>query len=99
VAACGARGVPVALVISSGFSEAGDAGRQLQHELVDVARTHGIGIVGPNCQGVMNVTEDVAAGFGAPFSLRYRRGPVSVVSQSGGFGCGILVMASEEGLG
>lgn len=99
VAACGARGIPVALVISSGFAEADDAGKQLQRELVDVARSCGIRIVGPNCQGVMNIEEDMAAGFGAPFSLRYGKGPVSVVSQSGGFGCGILVMASEEGLG
>jgi len=99
LAACGARGVPVALVISSGFAEADDAGKQLQRELADVARTYGIRIVGPNCQGVMNIEDGMAAGFGAPFSLRYRKGPVSVVSQSGGFGCGILVMASEEGLG
>jgi acyl-CoA synthetase (NDP forming) len=99
VASCGTHGIPFALVISSGFAETDEAGKRAQRELVDVAGQHGIRVIGPNCQGMMNVTEDLAAGFGAPFSMRFRKGPVSVVSQSGGFGCGILVMASEEGLG
>lgn len=99
VASCGQRGVPFAVVVSSGFAEADAEGRRIQDELVAAAKRYGIRVVGPNCQGMMNITEGVAAGFGAPFSLRYKNGPLSVVSQSGGFGCAILILASEEGLG
>ena len=99
VRACGEKGVPFAIIISSGFSEANDEGRQAQEQIVAAAKRYGIGLIGPNCQGMINISENVAAGFGAPFTLPYRDGPVSVVSQSGGFGCAILMMADEEGLG
>lgn len=99
VRACGEKGIPFAIIVSSGFSEANDEGRQAQEQIVAAAQRYGIGLIGPNCQGMINVSEGVAAGFGAPFTVEYRDGPVSVVSQSGGFGCAILMMADEEGLG
>lgn len=97
--ACGAKGIPFAVIVSSGFAESDAAGRKAQLEIVDIARRYGVGVIGPNCQGLMNITDGVAAGFGTPFTRRYRDGPVSVLSQSGGFGGAILMMADEEGLG
>lgn len=96
---CGAKGVPFALIVSSGFAETDAGGQRAQQEIVDIARRHGIGLIGPNCQGLMSIPGRVAAGFGAPFTLRYREGPVSVISQSGGFGGAIMMMAAEEGVG
>lgn len=99
VRACGEKGIPFAIIVSSGFAEANDEGRRAQQQIVATAQRYGVGLIGPNCQGMINVSEGVAAGFGAPFTLPYRDGAVSVVSQSGGFGCAILMMADEEGLG
>jgi len=96
---CGAKGIPFALIVSSGFAEAGPAGARMQQDVVAIARRHGIGVIGPNCQGLMDVAGRVSAGFGAPFTLRYREGPVSVISQSGGFGGAIMMMADAEGVG
>jgi acetyltransferase len=45
---CGNLGVGAAIVLSAGFSEVGNAGAALQSEIVYVARTHGIVLVGPN---------------------------------------------------
>src|SRR5207244_3054811 len=43
----GAAGVRSAMVVSSGFAEAGEEGRALQDELTAVARRHKLPILGP----------------------------------------------------
>ena len=99
LAACGEKGVPFAIIYSSGFAEMGEAGKNAQQDIIVTAQRYNIGVIGPNCQGMINVAESVSAGFGSPFSIGYRNGPVSMVSQSGGFGCAVLMMADEEGIG
>lgn len=96
---CGVKGIPFAIIVSSGFAETDDAGRALQAEVEAIASRYAIGVIGPNCQGMLSVSERMAAGFGTPFQQTYREGPVSLVSQSGGFGGAMLMLAHEEGLG
>ena len=95
---CGAKGVPYVIIFSSGFSEVGGGGVDLQRELAEIAREHDIGVIGPNCQGMINVADSVFAGFGSIFSSDYEPGPVSMVSQSGGFGFSVMNLSSEGGL-
>ena len=94
---CGRKGVPYVVVFSSGFSEIGGAGVALQQELVDIAREFDIGVVGPNCQGMINIADRVYAGFGSIFNSDYEPGAVSMVSQSGGFGYSVMNLSSKEG--
>jgi len=94
---CGRKGVPYVIVFSSGFSEMGGAGVALQRELVRIAREYGIGVIGPNCQGMMNVADGVFAGFGSVFFTDYEPGVVSMVSQSGGFGFSVMNLSSKDG--
>jgi acyl-CoA synthetase (NDP forming) len=96
---CGEKGVPFAVVLTSGFAEIGEAGERAQAEIVELAERYGIGVIGPNCQGMMNIAEDVYLGFGAPFGLAYRKGAVSLTSQSGAFGNAVLMLAEQAGLG
>ena len=96
---CGEKGVRYAIVYSSGFAEAGEAGAALQRECTEVAAEFGIRVIGPNCQGVVSTSANVYAGFGAPFGVDYRAGGLSLISQSGGFGCALLLMADELGIG
>ncbi|MFM0226331.1 acetate--CoA ligase family protein [Paraburkholderia dipogonis] len=96
---CGEKGVGFAIVYSSGFAEAGEAGAALQRECADIAKAYGIRVIGPNCQGFVSTGANVYAGFGAPFGVAYRRGGLSLISQSGGFGCALLLMADELGIG
>ncbi len=95
----GAKGVQRAIVISSGFAEAGEEGKAAQDEIATIAHEFGMRVIGPNCQGMMNITDGYALGFGAPFGLKYRRGSVSLTSQSGAFGNSVLMLADEEGVG
>ena len=77
------RGVRGAVVLSSGFGEAGGAGQARQVVLDRLATERGLLVCGPNCYGVFNIRLGAAA-----FSADMRgplAGPVAVVSQSGGF--------------
>ena len=94
---CGAKGVPYVIIFSSGFSEVGGAGIDLQRELMAIAREFDIGVIGPNCQGMINIADRVFAGFGSVFNADYEPGVVSMVSQSGGFGFSVMNLSSKDG--
>lgn len=95
----GAAGIPYAVVYASGFAETGEAGRSLQDAVTAAARRHGLRLIGPNCQGYMNIAERIHVGFGPPYRLTYRSGRVGVVSQSGAFGNSLIMGMSAEGIG
>lgn len=91
-------GVRAAVVLSSGFSEMGPQGAQLQRELVRVARRHSMRLVGPNCLGLM--TTDPAVSLNATFAGSLPEpGGLAIASQSGGVGIALLDHAREIGLG
>jgi len=94
---CGKKGVPYVIIFSSGFSEMGGEGVKLQQQLAEIAREYDIGVIGPNCQGMMNVADGVFAGFGSVFFTDYEPGRVSMVSQSGGFGFSVMNLSSKDG--
>lgn len=78
-----AAGTRAAVVLSSGFREAGPEGLRRHEELEALARD-GMPICGPNCYGVLNLSTRAAAFSGAlPDPLR--SGRLAVISQSGGF--------------
>ena len=52
----GAAGVRHAIVLASGYQEAGAAGRDRQDRLVAQAAAHGIVLLGPNCLGFLTLT-------------------------------------------
>jgi acyl-CoA synthetase (NDP forming) len=94
---CGEKGVPYVIIFSSGFSEIGGGGVAMQRELASIARGYGIGVIGPNCQGMINVADGVFAGFGSVFFTDYEPGAVSMVSQSGGFGFSVMNLSAKDG--
>jgi len=97
---CGAAGIPVAVVLSSGFREIGASGAALQEELLTVARRAGVRIVGPNCQGYMNVATHMYAGFGTAFrNPPLNGGPLAMVTQSGSLGYSMVTEVSAAGVG
>jgi len=57
------------IIFSSGFSETGGGGVAMQQQLAEIAQRHNIGVIGPNCQGMINAADSVFAGF-APCSMR-----------------------------
>jgi acyl-CoA synthetase (NDP forming) len=97
---CGAAGVSHAVILSAGFREIGEAGAALQAQLDAAIARSGVRVVGPNCVGVLNLGDRVFAGFGAGFRQpEWRRGPVAMISQSGGFAYSIVAFSQEAGIG
>ncbi len=103
--ACGERGIGHVIVLSSGFAERlDDVGRTLQQELDAVRRRYGMRLLGPNCEGLLNVAGRVPLTFSPAVDLEraLRRlpepGDVSVVSHSGGLGFALFHDGSERGL-
>lgn len=97
--ACGEKGVPFVIILTAGFAETGAEGAKAQDEIRAIAERYNIGVIGPNCQGIMNIEDRIHIGFGAPYGMSYRKGGMSVTSQSGAWGNSILILANEEGLG
>lgn len=95
----GKKGCRFALILSSGFAEAGEEGAQAQRKITAIGRSFGMHVIGPNCQGYMNISEGIHVGFGAPYGLTYPKGHLSLTSQSGAFGNSIVMLASQEGIG
>ena len=102
LADCAAIGVPFATVYSGGFAESGTAeGRERQARLVEFARSSGMRIMGPNCNGVINFVDRFAMTSTAAIKgPRVPAGNIAVVSHSGGLGqINIMWRALEIGLG
>jgi acyl-CoA synthetase (NDP forming)/RimJ/RimL family protein N-acetyltransferase len=95
---CAAKGVHGLIVISSGFAETGEDGRKRQRQLVGLARSYGLRLVGPNCLGVINTATDVS--LNASLSpIMPPRGRVGFFCQSGALGVAILEKVDRRGLG
>jgi acetate---CoA ligase (ADP-forming) len=96
--ACGRKRVRALVVISAGFAEAGEAGRERQAALMRICRAAGMRLIGPNCMGIITTDPDVRlnATFVPSPPLQ---GRIAFMSQSGGLGLAIMDYASELGLG
>ncbi|WP_132192217.1 MULTISPECIES: GNAT family N-acetyltransferase [Kribbella] len=95
---CAAKGVRGLVVVSSGFAEVGDEGRKLQRQLVGLARSYGMRVIGPNALGVINTAPGVS--LNATLSpLMPSRGRVAFFCQSGALGVSILADMVRRGLG
>jgi acetyl coenzyme A synthetase (ADP forming)-like protein len=95
---CAAARVRALLVLSAGFAEAGAAGARRQRELLEVCRSAGMRLVGPNCLGALNTAPDVS--LNATFAPhRAAPGRVAFLSQSGGLGIAIIEAARRHEIG
>jgi acetyl coenzyme A synthetase (ADP forming)-like protein len=95
---CGEAGVRGLVVISAGFAEIGKGGTRRQSELLEVCRSFGMRLVGPNCLGVLNTAASVQ--LNATFMPRTpQSGSVGFLSQSGGLGIAIVDAANQLRLG
>lgn len=59
VRAAGEAGAKLLIIISSGFSDAGEAGAQLEQEIVQLAHSYKMRIMGPNCLGLISSVNDL----------------------------------------
>ncbi len=61
---CGKKGVKGLIIITSGFSEVGR--KDLEDEVVEIAQSYGMRVLGPNIVGTLSNSDKMNASF-APF--------------------------------
>jgi acetate---CoA ligase (ADP-forming) len=95
---CARAGTRSVVVISAGFGEVSEAGRQTEKRLRQLARSAGMRLVGPNCMGVINTAPDVS--MNANFAPIWPpAGTIGLISQSGALGYGILDLTPDLNIG
>ncbi len=96
---CGRKGIRWAIIESGGFSEFSAAGRELEEQLLEIARRWEMRFVGPNCISVINAENGLCLPFADLDPRSLKRGSVSVVAQSGGVSITYAMLLSEAGVG
>ncbi|MDX6412926.1 MAG: hypothetical protein QOH23_336 [Gaiellaceae bacterium] len=91
-----AAGVRALCVISAGFAEIGPAGELRQRDLLELVRSYGARLLGPNCLGIAIASVQLNATFG-PRALP--PGKIGFSSQSGALGLALLERATQRQLG
>jgi acetyltransferase len=79
-------GVPGGIVISAGFKEAGEQGKEYERQIMEIIRGK-MRIIGPNCLGVMNPVTGLNATFATTIA---RPGSLAFISQSGALCTAVL---------
>jgi acyl-CoA synthetase (NDP forming) len=92
---CAQKGVRAIHFCTAGFSETGEEDRvKLESELIEVARSKGIRILGPNCMGIYCPKSRLSYSPAFP----EESGPVGVISQSGGNSIYLVRQAALRGV-
>ncbi len=81
---CAVNGVKFIPIITSGFSEVGNA--EEEKEIVSFALAHGMRVMGPNIFGIYSANSNLNATFGP----KIQRGHVAIITQSGALGIGMI---------
>jgi acetyltransferase len=93
---CGRSGVKNAIVITSGFAEAGHSGAALERKMMEIARSYGVRLLGPNCLGIIRPN----LGLNATFARVHANvGNLALVSQSGAICSAVLDWATSNRIG
>lgn len=91
-----AHGTRAAVVFASGFAETDAAGHARQDELQALCARTGLVVCGPNCLGLVNVTERISL-YSSSVPEGLRAGGLAVVSHSGS-GCIALSTLGRFGM-
>ncbi len=97
VRSCGEKGVRGIIILTAGFREAGQSGRELEEALRDEQRKFdGMRILGPNCLGIIVPRLHLNASFAAKTP---EPGHIGFISQSGALCTSVLDWAIDERVG
>jgi acyl-CoA synthetase (NDP forming) len=94
VKSCAEKGVKIALIITSGFSEVGNI--EEERKIAAYAREHGLRILGPNIFGIYSAAASLNGTFG---TRDVRPGNVAIITQSGALGLSMIGKTAVENIG
>ncbi len=88
-------GIPGGIIVSAGFKEHGEHGKELERQIAGLIRGK-MRVIGPNCLGVMNPLKGLNATFAHSIA---RPGTVAFLSQSGALCTAVLDWSLRENVG
>lgn len=95
---CAEAEVRNAIVFTSGFGELGESGKAAEREMLEIARSSGMRLYGPNSPGLCNLNKPLGMMFSPSFAVDQFPGPIGLATQGGGIGrC--FVQGMERGIG
>jgi acetyltransferase len=95
---CAGKGIKGIVVITAGFKEVGEVGKELEERMTSLAKKHNMALIGPNCLGIVSTQKDVS--LNANFAMAMPpSGNVALISQSGAIGVAALEYAHLHDLG
>jgi acetyltransferase len=93
---CAEYGVGGVVIISAGFSEAGEKGKQMSAEILKIAKESKMRIIGPNCLGFIKPSLNLNVSFASKMA---KPGKIAFISQSGALCTAILDWSVEQNVG
>lgn len=97
---CGEAGVGACVIITSGFAEQSEEGGKLQDEIVSIARSYGLRLIGPNCMGIVNPAHNLCLTSSQVFDVpQFHKGSIGLISQSGAVMLTTFNRAYDRGIG
>src|SRR3977135_2533601 len=91
---CGEKKIPGAVLIPSGFAEAGAP--ELQAEIVEIGNKYDVRLMGPNISGFYYPPANLCAAFCPAYDVK---GHAALSSQSGGIGMAIIGFSRSAKMG
>jgi acyl-CoA synthetase (NDP forming) len=96
---CADVGVGAVVLPAQGFGEGGESGRDVEREMLEVARQSGMRIHGPNTDGVANFRNGAVLSIQPVLGQEVRPGRVAVITQSGATAASMVARLRREGIG
>ncbi len=95
---CGQKGIKAVVIISAGFKETGEKGREKENLLKQIAEKYDMSFIGPNCLGIINT--DPVVNLNASFARKMpEEGTIGFLSQSGALCTAVLDYARAKHIG
>ena len=94
----GKKKIKASIIVSAGFREVDESGAKLEEIIKDIGKHYGIRIIGPNCLGIMSLTEQNLVNL-TFLKITPKYGEIALVSQSGAICAATVEDAMAQGIG
>jgi len=93
---CAAKGVDGVLIISTGFGETGEKGKQMEDTIIEISRKSGMRIIGPGSIGIIRPEIGLNTSF---LKVNPEPGNIAFIQQKGELGDATIKWSIEAGIG
>jgi 4-hydroxybutyrate---CoA ligase (ADP-forming) len=94
----GKKKIRGAIIVTAGFKEVDEEGARLEKEIESVAKRYGTRIIGPNCLGIMSLSETNIMNL-TFLKITPKYGGIALISQSGAICAATVEDAIAQGIG